>query len=202
ASCERPETNAAVDATRGELVTYDGRPIAAYYCSAAGGYTDGAETVWLTKPVPYLQPVPDFDQDAPSYTWQATRSTGTVKQDLARHGIQVGQPTAIEPMSRGYSGRVRILRVVGTKGDHEVSGEKFRYFTGLKSSLFNVAAIKDRGGHVLGFEFAGRGHGHGLGLSQWGARELGEMGYSYAQILQHYYPETELTERQAALPLK
>ena len=200
ASMEHYRTNEAVNATRGEVLTYDGRVIPAYYCSAAGGYTDGAETVWLSKPVPYLKPVPDFDQDAPSYQWQATVPESQLVADLARHGISVGEPTSLEPLSRGYSGRVKILRIIGTRGDKDVSGENFRYYTGLKSSLFNVAPLRGDSGHLEGFAFAGRGHGHGLGMSQWGARTLGQMGYSYEQILEHYYPETELTTQEAALP--
>ncbi|MBI6546081.1 MAG: SpoIID/LytB domain-containing protein [Cyanobacteria bacterium NC_groundwater_1444_Ag_S-0.65um_54_12] len=200
AARETPESNLAVDATRGEVVTYNGRPIPAYYCSAAGGYTDGADTVWGGDPVPYLQAVPDFDQAAPSYLWQHTISAVALRSDLERHGISIGDLTAIEPLLRGYSGRVRTLAIRGSQGDKVLSGERFRYITGLKSSLFNVAPELDEHGRTTGFTFAGRGHGHGVGLSQWGSRGLGQMGYSYVQILSHYYPHSQLTIRQAALP--
>lgn len=200
ASMEHPSTDEAVDATRGEVLTYDGRPIDAYYCADAGGYTDGADTVWLTKPIPYLKPVPDFDQAAPSYSWRSTLAEGELIDDLSRHGISVGQPTQIDPLSRGFSGRIKMLKIVGTEGARELSGENFRYYTGLKSALFNVAPMVGPSGQVTGFAFAGRGHGHGVGMSQWGARGLGQMGYNYMQILEHYYPSTELTDREAALP--
>jgi stage II sporulation protein D len=99
----------------------------------------------------------------------------------------------LEPLERGYSGRVKTLAVRGTRGNRTVSGERFRWATGLKSSLFNVAPVTE-GARVSGFAFAGRGHGHGLGLSQWGARGMGNMGYNYAQILSHYYPGVQLTQ--------
>lgn len=190
---EKPETNYAIDATRGEVLTYNGRAIPAFYCSAAGGYTDSAETVWGGRSIPYLAPVPDFDQDAPSYLWQTTLSAGTLRSSLSKLGVAVGDLTSIEPLERGYSGRVKKLTIRGQRGSKTVTGEQFRWATGLKSSLFNVAPVTEGGG-VSGFAFAGRGHGHGLGLSQWGARGLGNMGYTYLQILSHYYPGAQLVQ--------
>ena len=193
ASKEKPETNYAIDATRGEVLTYNGRPIPAFYCSAAGGYTDGAETVWGSKPIPYLIPVPDFDQEAPSYVWQTSIAAGSLRNLLGKLNVAVGEIGGLEPLERGYSGRVKALSVRGTRGSKTVSGERFRWATGLKSSLFNVAPVVENG-TVKAFAFAGRGHGHGLGLSQWGARGMGNMGYSYMQILGHYYPGALLSQ--------
>ncbi len=191
AAKEKPETNYAVDATRGEILTYNGTPIPAFYCSAAGGYTDSAETVWGGRPIPYLLPVPDFDQEAPSYVWQSQLSASTLRSAMGKLGVSIGEIVGLEPLARGYSGRVKTLVVRGTQGTKTVSGERFRWATGLKSSLFNVAPVGENG-RVTAFAFAGRGHGHGLGLSQWGARGMGKMGYGYAQILTHYYPGAQL----------
>ncbi|MBM3268330.1 MAG: SpoIID/LytB domain-containing protein [Candidatus Sericytochromatia bacterium] len=196
AAKERPETNYAVDATRGEVLLFNGAPIPAFYCSAAGGYTDSAETVWGGRSIPYLLPVPDFDQEAPSYVWQSQLSAAALRNALGKLGVAIGDVVAIEPRERGYSGRVKTLAVRGTQGVKIVSGERFRWATGLKSSLFNVAPVED-GGRIVAFAFAGRGHGHGLGLSQWGARGMGTMGYNYAQILAHYYPGVQLAQASA-----
>lgn len=186
---EKPETNYAVDATRGEVLAYNGRAIPAFYSSAAGGYTDTAETVWGGRNIPYLAAVPDFDQDAPSYLWETTLSSSALRSALAKLGVSIGDIVSIEPLERGYSGRVKKLAIRGERGSKTVTGEQFRWATGLKSSLFNVAPT---GGGS--FAFAGRGHGHGLGLSQWGARGMGNMGYSYIQILGHYYPGAQLVQ--------
>lgn len=198
---EKPETNYAVDATRGEILVYNGRAIPAFYSSAAGGYTDSAETVWGGRSIPYLSPVPDFDQDAPSYLWNTTLSASGLRASLARLGVAVGNILGLEPVERGFSGRIKKLVIRGDRGSKTVSGEQFRWATGLKSSLFNVAPVIE-GGQVVAFAFAGRGHGHGLGLSQWGARGMGNMGYNYLQILSHYYPGAQVAQmnQTASLP--
>ena len=193
AGTEKAETNYAVDATRGEILMYNGRAIPAFYCSAAGGYTDSAETVWGGRPIPYLTPVPDFDQAAPSYLWNSTLSASQLRASLSKLGVAVGDLIAIEPLDRGYSGRVKTVAVRGKRGSKPGSGERFRWATGLKSSLFNVAPVSESG-QITAFTFAGRGHGHGLGMSQWGARGLGNMGYTYSQILSHYYPGAQLVQ--------
>lgn len=180
ASSEKVSSNQAVDATRGQIVTYNGRPIRAYYHSCAGGYTESSESVW-GRPIPYIQPVPDFDQEAPRYVWQRQFST----EELSRL-FNVGEVREITPVARGYSGRVTKIQVSGSQGNKLFTGEQFRRLTRLWSTLFNVQP--DAGG----FTFAGRGFGHGLGLSQWGAKALGERGYLYSQILQHYYPSAIL----------
>jgi SpoIID/LytB domain protein len=47
------------------------------------------------------------------------------------------------------------------------------------------------------FTFRGAGWGHGVGMSQWGARKMAEMGCSYRQILMHYYPGTDIYSARA-----
>lgn len=185
AGSERSTSNQAVSATHGEVLTYNGRVIRAYYHSSAGGYTEACEAVW-GRSIPYLQAVPDYDQASPRYTWQKTYSTSEMTRRFQSHGYRVGEVRQLIPMSRGYSGRVSRLQVVGTNGSQVITGEQFRKVSGLYSTLFNVFD------QVGGFLFAGRGFGHGLGLSQWGAKSLGERGYAYSQILEHYYPSAIL----------
>lgn len=196
---EVASSNRAVDETRGQVLAYNGRLINAYYCSAAGGYTDNAETVWGTAPVPWLQPVPDFDQEAPSYSWQRRLTRREVEAALDKHGVRLGTLLALNPLERGFSNRIKRIELVGAGGSRTVTGERFRYMTGMKSSLFNVAAVPGADGHLEAFAFAGRGHGHGLGLSQWGAKGLGRMGYGHLQILGHYYPGAQLQVAQSAM---
>jgi stage II sporulation protein D len=104
--------------------------------------------------------------------------------------VDVGVLLAIAPLSRSYSGRVKEVQVTGTQGSRVLKGENFRIAAGLASTLFNVVPVGE--GQPTDFSFAGRGWGHGLGLSQWGARGLAEAGYTYLQILGHYYPGATL----------
>lgn len=192
ASAETALSNAAVNATRGQVVTYNGKVIRAYFHASAGGYTESADAVW-GESLPYLRPVPDFDQRSPRYTWQRSFSANEIQAALSKLGHDVGDIVRIEPVERAYSGRVTKVRVTGTRGNRELAGEQFRHAIGLFSTLWNVLGVPQSSPSPSSFSFAGRGHGHGLGMSQWGAKGLAEMGYPYAQILMHYYPSAQLS---------
>jgi stage II sporulation protein D len=192
AAAETALANTAVNATRGQVVTYNGKVIRAYFHASAGGYTESADAVW-GESLPYLRPVPDFDQSSPKYTWHRSFSAKTIEQALSKIGHDVGDVLRIEPVQRAYSGRVTKVRVTGTHGIQEIAGEPFRHAIGLFSTLWNVLGIPQASPSPTSFAFAGRGHGHGLGMSQWGAKGLAEKGYPYAQILLHYYPSAQLS---------
>lgn len=192
AGVETLASNTAVDQTLGQVLTQNGRAIAAYFHSSSGGYTETSAAVW-GEARPYLQALPDYDQQAPRYLWQKNVPAATVRGGLAREGVRIGDPVRFEVVERSYSGRVRRVKVVGTQGAQVVSGDAVRRAAGLYSTLFNVIGYGGGAGRPAAFAFAGRGHGHGLGLSQWGAKALGERGYNYQQILAYYYPTTQLS---------
>ncbi|HEY9898182.1 MAG TPA: SpoIID/LytB domain-containing protein [Pantanalinema sp.] len=192
AGVERVPSNMAVDQTLGQVLTHGGRVIAAYFHSSSGGFTETGAAVW-GEPRPYLQAVPDFDQQSPRYLWQKNLGAPELRHALDRKGVRVGELLRFEVLERTYSGRVKRVRVVGTQGQADVSGDAVRQAAGLYSTLFNVLGYGGGSGRPAAFAFAGRGHGHGLGLSQWGAKSLGERGYGYAQILAHYYPNSQLS---------
>lgn len=193
ASVETVASNAAVDGTHGQVLTHGGRVIAAYFHSCSGGFTDSGAAIW-GEPRPYLQPVPDYDQASPRYSWQKQISRAGLREGLARQGVQVGDPVRVDVLERSYSGRVLKVRVTGTSGHRDVSGGAIRTAAGLYSTLYSVAPDSfDPRGIPSRFLFAGRGHGHGLGMSQWGARTLASNGYTHLQILAHYYPSAQLS---------
>lgn len=99
-------------------------------------------------------------------------------------------------LRRGRSGRVILLRLEGTSGTREVKGELVirRLFGGLPSSMFVAHPLRDARGQLLpgGLEIIGGGWGHGVGMCQTGAIGMAQAGRTFEQILQHYYPDTEL----------
>ena len=107
-----------------------------------------------------------------------------------RSGEDVGLLTAIEPLERGGSGRITRLRVTGTKGSIIIGKEliirKFFSKSHLYSSWFDVEMTEDS---VI---LRGHGWGHGVGLCQIGAAVMAAKGKSYREILEFYYPGTEL----------
>src|SRR5437867_1884521 len=105
-SAEDPRTTAAVEETRGEIMTYEGRPIFAAYHSDSGGYTESSEVVWGGR-YPYLQAVPDpYSTGAPNHEWIVRLEVPAFEERLRRAGRSVNGITGIEVAETTRSGRV------------------------------------------------------------------------------------------------
>ncbi len=180
----------AVYRTFGEVVVYRGRPALTVYHSNAGGMTESSQEVWQGD-YPYLKPVESpYDRYAPNFFWRISLTAVELKSLLERAGYSTSEPGIIRIAERTSTGRVKRLIVVDRKGREIVlSGREFREIVGygrLKSTLFDVEMRKGV------FIISGRGAGHGVGLSQWGAKGMAERGYSYREILGHFYPGTRI----------
>lgn len=187
AALEKSASNQAVTETDGEILTWGGKPIMAYYHSSSGGYTDSGEEVWK-RPLPYIQPVKDFDHESPKFLWNQTYNGSQLRDALRKMGQDVGVVQSVQAISRTRIGRVVDLKLDGPQGSAVVDAYKFRLAAGLNSTFFNVGLVNGV------FQFAGRGWGHGLGMSQWGARGMAKQGYSHQQILSHYYSGIQVAQ--------
>ena len=185
-TAEDPRTSAAVDETRGEVMTYQGRPIFAAYHSDSGGSTESSDLVWGGA-YPYLRGVADpYSVGAPRHEWIVRMDLATFENRVRRSGRMITNVTGIEVAEATPSGRAALLRVAGAHGVLLLRGAELRAVLGadLRSTLFTVRLVPDDPPQV---EFQGRGSGHGVGLSQWGARGMAEMGRRYQEILSYYY---------------
>jgi stage II sporulation protein D len=110
----------------------------------------------------------------------------TFENRVRRSGRMITNVTGIEVAEATPSGRAALLRVAGAHGVLLLKGAELRAVLGadLRSTLFTVRLVPDDPPQV---EFQGRGSGHGVGLSQWGARGMAEMGRRYQEILSYYY---------------
>jgi stage II sporulation protein D len=137
----------AVDQTYGQVITYHGRTIDAFYHSSGGMYTEDSENVWGNY-VPYLRGVEDYTQDTPRYAWEKTITAKELEFYLNKAGYSIGKLKAIglsplkaAPTSaedRGISGRVKTIDFVGTHGSAELTGNQLRNMLGLSSTLFDI----------------------------------------------------------------
>lgn len=190
-SAEKKATSLAVKETAGEvLLDKDNKPLIALYHSSGGGYTDSIENLWEINGIKasvHIQPRPDYDDNSPHFKWYRDYNLTEVNKKLLSK-VKVGEVTNIIPISRSPAQRVMWIEISGTEGKAKIRGEDFRRCLNLPSSKFNLSIEEN---HV---KFAGRGYGHGLGLSQWGAKALAEKGFTYKQILAHYYPGTNLVK--------
>lgn len=193
-AAEKSASNAAIKATRGEVLTYGGKPIEALFHTDSGGMTENSEDVWGGH-VPYLRAAKDTP--AKTMPWTKTISRADLERKLAAKGHDIGKvrSIALSPLAIGRaakdrtaSGRVKTMTVKGTKGTATLSGTTWRSLLGLKSTLFDAKLAKDM------VTFTGYGSGHGLGISQWGAERMAAKGASYAEILHHYYTGTTLQQ--------
>ena len=187
---ESPATQAAVHATKGQVLTYGNRVIEAVFHASSGGYTENVEDIWQ-RPVPYLRSVPDFDQSAPVFRWSETFSTDQFQKRV----VGIGRLQQAIPERTTPRGRVVSIRLEGTDGSRVITGTELRRALNLRSTLFTLSLD----GNTVRID--GRGFGHGIGMSQWGAFAMAQQGYSYQQILAHYYQGTALSQlRVANLP--
>jgi len=116
---------------------------------------------------------------------------------MERTGVDFGTVTDMKPLSRGTSGRIIRLQIEGTKKTM-VIGKELEIRKALsKSHLYSSAFVVDKiaEGDTVKFILTGAGWGHGVGLCQIGAAVMGARGYSYKEILQHYFRGASLKKR-------
>ena len=166
----------AVESTDGITLKYNGSYIEAVYHSTSNGKTEDAVNVWGNS-VPYLKSVDSsWDEVASSYLRKENKDLNNVLSILGITSDDIN----FEIFSRNQSCRVESIRV----GSDIFSGIEFRTLLGLRSADFDVSIVNNE------VEITTRGYGHGVGMSQYGANGMAKEGYSYSQILNHYYPGT------------
>ncbi len=221
---EKTSTNAAVDATRGQILTYNTKPISAFYTANNGGYSSSSKDIWGFD-VPYLQAVPDrFSASettsrgpAEMANWLTSRPQAysanpkysgrsqyrwtlwVSRKDMENRikmNATIGQIKSLLVSKRGAGGTVSQVSIIGTTGDYTIRGDSIRSkLGGLRSNLFIVEPKIGEDGLPEYFIFYGGGWGHGVGMDQCGAAGMAADGYQCSEILNHYYPGTRLTTR-------
>jgi stage II sporulation protein D len=187
----------AVEETRGLVVTYQNAPIYAAFSSTAAGLTEDAMNVW-SKEYPYLKGVEcPFDLTSPYYQWKSSFKVDTLEQNLRQQGFPVGTIATMTPLSFSRGGRVAKLRILHSGGELILRGEELRKAVGYTIIPSTQFAIESIGRDVV---LSGYGAGHAVGMCQWGAKELAELGYSFSTILRYYYPGTELLDMMLTKP--
>ena len=187
---ERLTTNRAVQKTRGEILTYHGKIFPAFFHSTCGGRTTRADYQWKIEPHPSLKGVEcNFCQGSKFYRWKAEFSAAEIRNLLAKKGFAVPDVRSIDLQEADASGRPRFFSVKYPGGSLKIPAHKFRLALGPERLRSTKVEIHQTGNQ---FVIEGRGWGHGVGLCQWGAKRLAELGYRYQDILRYYYPESEI----------
>jgi stage II sporulation protein D len=153
-AAEAPQSDAAVAATRGQIVEYGGVPATTFFSASSGGYTENIENVWTgATPQPWLRGVPDpYDGAAgnPYHHWGANYSLGAAGAKLG--GLVKGSFIGVRVLRHGVSPRILLASVVGSRGITQVTGAALAQRFGLLTTLaaFTTITIAPRSGQGLG----------------------------------------------------
>jgi stage II sporulation protein D len=235
----------ALQATAGEVLTYNNKVCDARFYKCCGGVTELFENTWEPVNHPYLVKVIDnpaapagynmdlsieenaatwiltnpeafcntkdeqilsqmlnnYDQETPDfYRWETTLTQAEIKSLLLNKvGIDVGDVLDLIPVERGVSGRLIRLKIVGSKRSITIGNELEIRKALSKSHLYSSAFVVEKkmpaekkNNTPDAFVLKGAGWGHGVGLCQIGAAVMSTKGYSYQEILTHYFPSSKL----------
>lgn len=186
---EQNSSSQAVAATRGQVLTHEGRLVMAYFHANSGGFTEDPKDVWGAE-LPYLKRVRDrFSLAGGEGSWEVLMPFQSLQARLQHAGYDVEGLADLVPSGRTASGRICTVVLRCAKGRVELSGGHFRSTIGaqdIRSTLFRVKRLEK------GLLFSGRGYGHGVGMSQWGARQMAREGFDYRAILRHYYRDVRI----------
>lgn len=170
----------AVNATSMEYLEYDGEVIDAMFFSTSNGYTEDSGIVF-SKSLPYLQSVESIWDEEVASTFNSNTSI-SLQEFYERLGIEYSEKLEVEILERSSSNRIVKLKI----NEVEMLGREVYNKLGLRSCDFIFTQV----GNNVNIET--KGYGHGVGMSQYGAHGMAKEGYSYKEILNHYYVDTEL----------
>lgn len=182
----REKIEKCVDEVIDLTVQYNGEPINAVFHSISNGQTENATDVWGGE-YPYLISVNSVgDKLSPAYSSEAKVTAEKFKETVTKEGAELKENPEeyIGKITNTDTGMVKTV-VIGGK---TFKGTEIRTLFGLKSSTFTV---KYGDGNFI---FTVSGYGHGVGMSQYGADYMARQGFTYTEILKHYYAGTEISK--------
>ena len=177
----------AVNSTQGKIITYEGKPINAFFHSNSGGETEAPINVWGGSGYPYLQSVSTAGEDA--YNQYKSEAEFTkekfekkLKKEHSDFKIDYKENDCIKVKEYTEGNRVKTIKI----GNLELSGVEVRNIFELRSANFKVSIKDDK----IRFEVIG--YGHGVGMSQTGADSMAKEGKNYEDIIHHFYTGVEI----------
>jgi stage II sporulation protein D len=183
------KTSVAVNRTQGEVLTYQGKIFPAFFHATCAGHTEDASVLWKVDLPPLKGVECNFCLKSPHFKWRKEIPVEEMENKLISAGFAIGGLEDIIITERNASGRVSKLKLVAAGDSLEISGKDFRQLfdpKALRSTDFTIQRSDDN------FKIEGKGWGHGVGLCQWGAYFMSLRGKRYDEILQYYYPGSEI----------
>ena len=172
----------AVNETIDEYLEYDNDVVDALFFSTSNGYTENSENVFNFES-DYLKSVESpWDKEVSSaYKSQKTISLSEFYQKL---NIPYNKNLNIKILKRSSTNRILLLKI----NNIEFKGTDIYNKLSLRSTDFEIELLGDK------VKITTKGYGHGVGMSQYGALGMALEGYTYVEILSHYYKDTKITK--------
>ncbi len=169
----------AVNDTKGEYLSYDGKVVEALFFSTSTGKTENSEEVFSSK-VPYLRSVVSkWDEESPVYM---DTSIFTLSDFYQKLNLKYNEKLDYKILETTSTGRIKKITING----QEFNGRDFASKLKLRSNYFSIT---QNGTNIT---INTKGYGHGVGMSQYGALGMAKEGYKYDQILKYYYQNVEI----------
>lgn len=187
---EKYKTSFAVDKTKGEILTYNGEILPAYFHSTCAGHTEDVSVLWNQDLAPLKGVECKYCRKSKHYKWSKCFSLHQIRDTLLKNDYQIDDIQDIIVTDRNKSGRVTQLKILGKDKELLISAKDFRQIFNpqvIRSTNFNVQ-ISDANAC-----FNGLGWGHGVGMCQWGAYFMAYKDYKYDAILSYYYPGAKIS---------
>ncbi|MDR1774128.1 MAG: stage II sporulation protein D [Clostridioides sp.] len=170
----------AVRETKGQILTYEEKPIMTLYFSTSSGKTENCEEVFASD-YPYLKSVDSqYDSISPKFVSTVNVSKEKFVNAVNEKGAKVSTSNLenkIKIVENSEGGSVEKIKI----GSVTLKGQDIRTMFNLNSSNFDIEVGSKN------VEFNVKGYGHGVGMSQWGAEGMARQGSKYYDILLHYY---------------
>ncbi len=171
----------AVNETKGKIITYNGKPINAFFHSNSGGATEAPVNVWGGGGYPYLQSVETageegYEQYSSELQLSKEEFISKLKEKYSDFSIDFSDANCIQIIEYTTGGRIKTIKI----GNHNLSGVEVRSIFSLKSANFTIEINEN-------IKFNVKGYGHGVGLSQTGSDSLAKQGYNCEDIIKHFY---------------
>ena len=165
--------------TNSEYLVYNGKIIDALFFSTSIGVTENSEDIFPNE-IPYLRSVSStWDSVSPLYDKEYYF---TLKKFYDLLGLEYKDKVTVEIISKTNTGRIKKIKI----NDKTFTGWELCNKLGLKSNYYTITQNNNS------IKVVARGYGHGVGMSQYGAEGMSRAGYTYDQILYHYYQGTKI----------
>ena len=187
-----PRIIEAVNHTRGEILTYKGKPFKTYFHSCCGGHTANNRIAWHETAVKPLKGVKDpYCKNSKHYKWSLYISKADLLTFIQKQGSTALRIRGMRVLKKSRSGRAINIKFTTDRKSFTVRTYDMRKYFGATD--FRSAYITKISKKKYGYKIYGRGWGHGVGMCQEGAKSLAHRGRSYKKILRHYYPYAKLS---------